>query len=267
MSQAVPGLVVLTPPANEPVSLADIRTQCRVDSFNTSDDDFLLGEITAARENIEHVWDRALVSRRLKLTLDRFPFDTVLYLPQPPLQTIESIKYVSLTGSLTTVDPATYRFDETTDPGRLVPAYGQFWPWFWPPSLREIKAVEITYVAGFGPVTTGDQVSAPGSATVTPANMMGIYVGTTFACDTGSNREWVTVSAVAATTFTATFTKAHGASFVINAVPRVYQSAIRILVFDKYNNRSDMPIAGATGLALPNGVQSLLQGAAHGEVF
>lgn len=64
--------------------------------------------------------------------------------------------------------------------------------------------------------TTGSVVAAPGSATVTPASMANIKVGTSLTCDTGANLEsGVIVTAVTGTTFTANFAKAHTAGFAI----------------------------------------------------
>ena len=52
--------------------------------------------------------------------------------------------------------------------------------------------------------------TAAGAQTVTPVAMTGINVGSVLTIDAGSNQELVTVTAVAATTFTATFAKSHG---------------------------------------------------------
>ncbi len=52
---------------------------------------------------------------------------------------------------------------------------------------------------------------AAGAQTVTPLSMTGINVGSQLTIDTGANQEVVNVTAVTATTFTATFAKPHGA--------------------------------------------------------
>ncbi len=271
------GLKVLTPPSAEPVSVADAKIHCRISTLNTVEDDLVAGLITSAREQIERVSDRALASKRLLLTLDRFPgygcsnyfynnwqgyCDHVLRLPRAPVQAVESVKYLDLNGIQQTVDPAIYRVDTTTDPGRLTLALNKSWP----QALYETKSIEITYVAGFGPVTTGT-AAAIGTQTVTPASMLGIYAGTVLGCDVGTSLEYVTVESVASTTFTATFTKSHPSSFAINAVPKGYQSAMKLLLYDWYWTRGDTPTLGATGMTMPNGVTALLSGLAHGEIF
>lgn len=65
---------------------------------------------------------------------------------------------------------------------------------------------------GIAASTTSTTTVAPGSVVVTPASMTGIAVGTNLLVDTSTAQETVTVTAVTSTTFTATFTKAHGPS-------------------------------------------------------
>lgn len=65
-------------------------------------------------------------------------------------------------------------------------------------------------------------VGATGSQTITPnavngnSGMLGIHVGDKITVTDGANTETVTVSAVTATTFTATFANTHGAGVAIN---------------------------------------------------
>lgn len=63
--------------------------------------------------------------------------------------------------------------------------------------------------------TANNAVSAPGAATITPASMIGIYDGSLLTYDTGEAQETVTVTAVTATTFTATFANTHSAGAAI----------------------------------------------------
>lgn len=68
--------------------------------------------------------------------------------------------------------------------------------------------------------TTSTTTVAVGTATVTPASMVGIVVGSRLLVDTAAAQETVVVTATAATTFTAVFTKAHGpASWAITTAP------------------------------------------------
>jgi hypothetical protein len=59
--------------------------------------------------------------------------------------------------------------------------------------------------------TLGTAVS-PGSATVTPGSMLGIYAGALLIVGSGSTQEVITVSSTTGTQFTATFAKSHAVS-------------------------------------------------------
>lgn len=64
-------------------------------------------------------------------------------------------------------------------------------------------------------------VASTGVATVTPASMSNISVGTQLLVDTGASQETVTVSAVTATTFTANFAQTHSGTWNIVSPPLV----------------------------------------------
>lgn len=81
-----------------------------------------------------------------------------------------------------------------------------------------------TFVADFANSYAGGATVRKATAVaITPADMTGIYEGQKLTIETGhaTNGETVTVTAVAATTFTASFYKPHSAGFAINA-PLVY---------------------------------------------
>lgn len=64
-------LQLVTPPAGEPVSLAEAKQHLRVDG---DDDDLLIGSlIAAARQAAETQTGRQLITARWKLVLDAFP--------------------------------------------------------------------------------------------------------------------------------------------------------------------------------------------------
>jgi len=67
-----------------------------------------------------------------------------------------------------------------------------------------------TLVAATSSTTTVTVAGPPVSVPVTPSSMSGINVGVPLVVDAGASQEPVTVTAVTATTFTATFTKSHG---------------------------------------------------------
>ena len=100
-------------------------------------------------------------------------------------------------------------------------------PFPWRRGLRCLDAISVNYVAGFGFVTTGSAAIAPGSQSVTPTLMAGwtinqswaIGVGTTLIIDPGTAvQETVTVSTIAANSFTAAFAQPHAAGALICGV-------------------------------------------------
>lgn len=135
----------VTPPASEPVTLAEAMAQVRV--VDESEQDQVEDLIQTAREMAERYVARALVKRTLKLTLDAFPSGSgSIRLPMPPLVSVSSVKYTDTEGVEQTLSSSLYQVDTASEPARIVPAYGQVWP-----STRdELNAVRVEYVAGYG---------------------------------------------------------------------------------------------------------------------
>ena len=135
------GLTVTTPPASEPLTVAEAKHNLRVE--HDTEDLLIDSLIVAAREYVEVVTGRALISQTLRLTLDRFPASCI-YLPRPPLVSVSSVAYVNGVGSTITLTNNTdYRYDAYSEPGRLEPVTT------WPIADERLAAVTITYVAGY----------------------------------------------------------------------------------------------------------------------
>jgi len=136
-------------PVIEPVSLAEMRTHCRID---TSDHDTILGVmITAARQWVEIHLQRSLVQRTYRA--DIWDFYSVICLPLPPLSSITSIQYYNTDSpqALTTLDATAYRHDLGysriyRDTNVSIPAV----------SFRH-DAVQITFVSGSEPSSDSPQ--------------------------------------------------------------------------------------------------------------
>lgn len=137
------GLVITSPPAVEPVSLAEAQAHCRID---TNDENSLLnGLITAARRAAEQKTGLALITQTWKQTFDGFP-DGPIELGQPPLQTITTLKYYDAAGVQQTLAADAYTVHTSSCPGLVAPVPGTAWPSTQP----RLEAVEIVFVAGFG---------------------------------------------------------------------------------------------------------------------
>ena len=140
-------LTLNTPPAAEPVTLAEAKLHLKVD---TADDDALITRlIAAARARAEWHTGRAFVTQTWTLHLDTWPCDGVIELPLPPLQAVASIVTTARDGSTTTLDPSRYTVDIASAPARIALAANTAPP----TNLRRINAIAITFTAGYGDAT------------------------------------------------------------------------------------------------------------------
>lgn len=134
-----------TPPAAEPVTLADVEGQCRESLAEQSAIINLF--IAAVRQRAEAMTRRALVTQQWRVALDRFPSgrDPII-LPLPPLQTVEIVKYIDGDGIEQTMDPLTYRVITDAEPGQIIPVYGGAWP----SARSDVGAVTVEFTCGYG---------------------------------------------------------------------------------------------------------------------
>ena len=143
---------VVTGPAIEPVNLSDVRAHLRID--DTDSDSILYALVQAARDDVESRTHRAMIERTLDVKYDCF--GNTMELPQGPLQSVTSVKYLDTAGDEQTLDSSIYRVLTKGDaPGTVELAYSQSWP-----SLYGVSSpVTIRIVAGFG--TTRASVPMP----------------------------------------------------------------------------------------------------------
>ena len=146
------GLATVTPPANEPVTLGDLKLFLRIDGDN--EDALLNSYITAGRILAEQTTNRCFCSQTLALYLDDFEAMKDIPLPGNPIQSITSVQYVSdPSGALTTLSPSIYMLDNTQNEGLLRLQYLQDWP----TARIQPQSVIVTYVAGY----SADGTSVP----------------------------------------------------------------------------------------------------------
>jgi uncharacterized phiE125 gp8 family phage protein len=152
-------LQLITPAAEEPVSLAEAKRHLRVES---ADDDALIGSlISAARQAAETLTGRQFVTARWKLVLDSFPGPSLMgvpaglpfslpghaiLLPKCPVQSVAAIRYLDMAGTTQTMPRADYTADTACEPARVTPVFGSAWP----VSLPQIGAVVLVFAAGYG---------------------------------------------------------------------------------------------------------------------
>jgi uncharacterized phiE125 gp8 family phage protein len=164
MNEFIQNLVTVTPPVEEPVSLALAKSHLRL--TYTSQDALVSGLISAAREYCEKEVQRAFVTRTYELRLNRFPVTLpfaylpyfslermpnqtygIIRLPKPPLVSVDSISYVDNNGDVQPLDPTLYQVDAGgVLQGTVAPAYGLVWP----QSRYMLDSVRVQYTAGYG---------------------------------------------------------------------------------------------------------------------
>jgi uncharacterized phiE125 gp8 family phage protein len=136
------GMTLTAAPAVEPISLAELKLQARIDY---SDEDALLALIiAAARAKCESYTGRSLITQTWAQMLDEFPAFEIELL-RPPVTAINSVTYIDTAGATQTLSSPLYTLDAATHPGWLLPAYATDWP----DTRDQANAVTITYVCGY----------------------------------------------------------------------------------------------------------------------
>lgn len=133
--------VLITPPAVEPVSLAEIKAQLSA-QYDTLSDAIIMSRITTARQWAEEFCAKSFVTQTWELRLDEWPDDGVINLRRGPVQSIVSVKYTDSAGVLQTMSSADYKLAGD----RLIPVYGKPWPG----ARIEADSIQVRFVAGFG---------------------------------------------------------------------------------------------------------------------
>lgn len=129
--------------ATEPVTTAEAKTHLRV--TGTDDDTYIGTLITAARQYVETFLNRALITQTWEWRLDGFSLWTLI-VPMAPLISVTSIQYIDGEGTTQTLATTEYTVDAKSEPARIAPAYGKYWP----ATRYEMNAVTITFTAGYG---------------------------------------------------------------------------------------------------------------------
>ena len=150
---------LITPPAAEPVSLAEAKLHLRVD-FD-EDDALIQALICAARQAAEMLTQRQLVTARWRMVLDSFPGSGLMgvpagqtftlpghaiLIPKSPQQSVVEIRYLDMAGAWQVMPAANYTVDSVCEPARITPVFGQIWPI----ALPQIGAVSVIFDAGYG---------------------------------------------------------------------------------------------------------------------
>lgn len=169
--------VVVTPPVNLPVTLAEAKDQCRAKDY-ADDDAFLTSAISRGTSWAETRMGRALITREYRGFLDCWPWDhrwsgiiptpnaifqnSAYYpnsgqvdqrsveLPMPVLQSVTHVITYDDSDTPTTLDPSQYYVDTASFVGRIVRRNSATWPI----PARTANGIELQWVAGYGDDST-----------------------------------------------------------------------------------------------------------------
>lgn len=137
---------LITSPAQEPVSLQDIKLHLRIG--HSAEDDYLESLIISARSQIESYLGRALITQTRGLYLNSFPrVGCGIEIPNPPLQSISTVQYYDSSGVLQTIDSENYFVADKSAPAFIIPVNSYSWP---STQVGRPQSVIVTYVAGYG---------------------------------------------------------------------------------------------------------------------
>jgi len=127
-------VLLITPPTTEPIAYQEFMEHLQMDPDDETTDESLIAKfndfITAAREHIEDITRRALLTQTWDYFLDAWPNGNAIKLPFGNLQLVTSVKWKNVTGVPTTLTLTTDYLVETNGDqcGKIVLPYGGSWP-------------------------------------------------------------------------------------------------------------------------------------------
>lgn len=148
------GKLVLKTAGSEPVTLAQLKAQCRLTDDETLEDDLLASYGATARQAAEDYLGRALSTQEYYLYFDDcFPHE--IGIPMPPLQSVSEITYVDVNGETQILAASEYLVDNAAEPARIVPAYNKYWP----ATRYQKNAVRVEFVCGYSAADESPEVT------------------------------------------------------------------------------------------------------------
>lgn len=158
-------LKLITAPTAEPITTQDAKDWLRIST--TADDSLLDLMIKSARQKVENITGRKLITQTWELWLDHVPgnpqgewwdgtrdghIGTVfspaseIDLKLAPVQSVSSLTYYDLNNTSATFSSSAYLVDTVSSPARLILNSGQVWP----QNLRDRNAIAVRMIAGYG---------------------------------------------------------------------------------------------------------------------
>jgi uncharacterized phiE125 gp8 family phage protein len=130
---------------NEPITLAEVKAQCRIDADNDDEDDLIAHIlIPAARQQAQALTGAILRPARFKQTVLGNP-GADIRLAVHPLIVLESLRVKTLDGGWRDMPLATVQALSDGGEVLLLPTDTNGWP----PEIQEAVIIEIIFTAGF----------------------------------------------------------------------------------------------------------------------
>jgi uncharacterized phiE125 gp8 family phage protein len=139
--------ILITPPAVEPITLADAKAYLRVAH---SDDDNVIGALIAgARSHVEAQTRRALITQTWRLVRDAWPPEGRIAVVPAPLQSVVAARVYHDDGSAQSIDVQAFVADKASAPASIA-----FAPWSLAAPGRAVGGIEIDVEVGYGAAGT-----------------------------------------------------------------------------------------------------------------
>ena len=117
---------------------------------DATEDDLLTALITSARQHVEAITRRALITQTWDAFLDEFPGVPFIEVPFGKFQSVtaSSFTYTDSAGTTTIMVSTTdFLVDTSSDPGRIILPYGVSWPSFTP---YPVNPITFRFTCGYG---------------------------------------------------------------------------------------------------------------------
>ncbi len=137
-------LILTTPPATEPVTLAEAKAHLRI--THSDDDAYVSTLIKSARQQLEARMGLGLITQGWSLFLDDWPECSEIRLPISPLLDVTDIKAWSDADVASLIDPAHYYEDKASQPPRIVLRGSRSWV----RPGRVANGIEVLLSIGYG---------------------------------------------------------------------------------------------------------------------
>lgn len=132
---------LITPPAAEPVALAELKAHLRLDG--AEEDTLLASLIRVARLHLEQSVGLALISQSWRLYLDQWPEAGAVTIARGPVRAIDAVRFYDELGAEAEIVLDGHVLDGIARPARL-------WLRHRPDPRRAINGIEVDFTAGFG---------------------------------------------------------------------------------------------------------------------